>query len=341
MRAPYIPQRILVTGATGTLGRLILPALARLGAPVRALAHKGGPSISSLRIAEQREGDLERPLSLHGIADGCDVVVHAASPPGFTSLDRRRQRRIHVEGTEAVLRESQSAGAKLFILLGYTGTIQERADVTAPVDEETPPEAEYVSDSVRMIYEAEALVLEANRQQALRTVVVSQGVLASPGIPTALGGLMAAFLRRELPFRILDQVWLAPSDGGDMGRCVTAAIEHAHGGRRYFAVGECLRLGDLYARMTRLTGIAAPRRRLPDLLAEELGHLTPVLPPHSFLRQLVLPRELVLHLQRLAPLENARTRAELGLVPTPLDELILRFGRAEGVLAGDLAGAAG
>jgi hypothetical protein len=93
--------------------------------------------------------------------------------------------------------------------------------------------------------------------------------------------------------------------------------------------------------MTRLTGIAAPRRRLPDLLAEELGHLTPVLPPHSFLRQLVLPRELVLHLQRLAPLENARTRAELGLVPTPLDELILRFGRAEGVLAGDLAGAAG
>jgi nucleoside-diphosphate-sugar epimerase len=144
-----------------------------------------------------------------------------------------------------------------------------------------------------------------------------------------------------LPFRVLDQVWLAPSDGGDVGRCVAAAIQHGQGGRRYFAVGECLRLGDLYARMTRLTGVAAPRRRLPDLLAEELGHLTPVLPPRSFLRQLVLPRELVLHLQRLAPLENARTRAELGFAPTPVDDLILKFARTEGVLAGDLAGAAG
>ncbi len=341
MRPPYRPQRILLTGATGALGRLILPALTRLGVPVRALTHKGSPSISALRIAELRDGDLERPLSLHGIADGCDVVVHAATRPGFTSLDRRRQRRIHVDGTEAVLRESQSAGAKIFILLGYTGTIQERADTGTPIDEETPPEAEYQSDSVRMIYEAEALVLEANRQTSLRTMVVSQGVLASPGVPTALGGLIVTFLRRELPFRMLDEVWLAPSDGGDIGRCVAAAIEQGHGGRRYFATGECLRLGDLYNRMARLTGVAAPRRRLPDLLAEELGHLTPVLPAHSFLRQLVLPRELVLHLLRLAPLTNARTRAELGFAPTALDDLILRFARTEGVLPGHLAGAAG
>jgi hypothetical protein len=32
----------------------------------------------------------------------------------------------------------------------------------------------------------------------------------------------------------------------------------------------------------------------------------------------VLPRELVLHLKRLAPVENTRTRAELGFDPTPL-----------------------
>lgn len=341
MRPPYKPQRILLTGATSSLGRLVLPALTRLGVPVRALAHKGGPSISALRVSESRDGDLERPLSLHGIADGCDVVVHAATRPGFTSLDRRRQRRIHVDGTEAVLRESQSAGAKLFILLGYTGTIQERADISVPVDEGTPPEAEYESDSVRMIYEAEALVLEANRQTSLRTMVVSQGVLAAPGIPTALGGLIANFLRRELPFRMLDEVWLAPTDGSDIGRCVAAAIEYGHGGRRYFATGECVRLAELYNRMARLTGVPTPRRRLPNLLAEELGHLTPLLPPHSFLRQLVLPRELVLHLLRLAPLQNARTRSELGFAPTSLDDLILKFARTEGVLPGHLAGAAG
>ncbi len=341
MRPPYRPQRILLTGATGALGRLILPALTGLGVPVRALAHQGGPAISGLRIAERRDGDLERPLSLHGIADGCDVVIHAATRPGFARLGRERQRRINVDGTAAVLGESQSAGAKIFILLGYTGTVQERADISNTINEETPPEAEYESDSVRMIYEAEALVLEANRVGGLRTMVVSQGVLAAPGVPTALGGLIAALFRRELPFRLLDEVWLAPSDGEDVGRCVAAAIERGHGGRRYFATGECLRLGALYDRIASLTGVPAPRRRLPNLLVEELGHLTPMLPEHSFLRQMVLPRELVLHLLRLAPLENARTRTELGFMPTPLDTLLQNFARAESILAGHRAGAAG
>jgi dihydroflavonol-4-reductase len=341
MRLPYRPQRILLTGAADPVGRLLLPALAGLGAPIRALAHPGGPPLPASRIAELRLGDLERPGSLRGIADGCDVVVHAATRPGFTRLGRARQRRINVEGTEAVLRESQSAEAKVFVLLGYTGTIQERGVLSAPVDEETPPEGEYESDSVRMICEAEALVLEANRVGSLRTMVVSPGILAAPGVPTALGGLIATFLRRELPFRLLDEVWLAMSDGGEIGRGTVAAIERGRGGRRYFATGECLRLGQLYERMTRVTGIPAPRRRLPDLLVEELGMLTPVLPPRSFLRQLVLPRELVLHLLRLAPLDNTRTRAELGFSPTPLDDLLLRFARTEGILAGDVAGAAG
>jgi len=100
-----------VTGATGTLGRTILPALAGLGAPVRALAHRAEPSPAAARLAEFRSGDLERPESLHGLAEGCDVVVHAARRAGFTVLDRERQRRIMLDGTEAMLHEARSAGA--------------------------------------------------------------------------------------------------------------------------------------------------------------------------------------------------------------------------------------
>ena len=340
MRSHEKPRQILLTGATGTLGRTILPALAGLGAPVRALAHRAEPSPASVRLAEFRSGDLERPESLHGLAEGCDVVVHAARRAGFTVLDRERQRRIMLDGTEAMLHEARSAGASTFIQIGYTGTVQERGPWMGSVDEETPPEGEYESESVRIQYEAEAMVLEANRAASFRTMVVSPGVLASPRVPTALGELLGAFLRRELPYRLLDDVWIAVSEGSDVARCVAAAVVHGHGGRRYFATGECLTLGNIYERMSRLTGVPAPRRRIPDLLLEELGHLVPVLPPHSFLRQIVLPRELVLHLARLAPLTNARTRTELGFTPVPLDELILGFARTEGVLP-RAAGAAG
>jgi dihydroflavonol-4-reductase len=341
MRPPYRPQRILLTGVTGTPGRLLLPALAGFGAPIRALTHRAEPDASQRRFAEFRRGDLERPDSIRGLADGCDVVVHAARRGGFSVLDRDRQRRIHVGGTEAVLREAQSAGATIFVLLGYTGTIQEREDTGSPVDETTPPEAEYVSDTVRIQYESEALVLEANRANGLRTMVVSPGVLASPGTPTVLGGLIGAFLRRELPYRMLDDVWLAVTDGSDLGRCAASAIARGQGGRRYFATGECLRLGSLFDRLTRMTGVPSPRRRIPDLLVEELGFLTPLLPPQSFLRQLVLPRELVLHLRRLAPLTNVRTRSELSFDPTPLEEILAGYARQEGISPRDLASTAG
>ena len=341
MRSHERPRQILLTGATGTVGRLLLPAIAGLGAPIRAMVHRTLPSGVSVRLADFRAGDLERPAGIRGIAEGCDVVIHAARRAGFMVLDRERQRRIHVGGTEAMLKEARSAGASTFILIGYTGTVQERGAWTGSVDEDTPPEGEYESESVRIQYEAEAMVLEANRAGSFRTMVVSPGVLASPGVPTALGALLGAFLRRELPYRLLDDVWVAVSEGSDVARCVTAAIQRGQGGRRYFATGECLTLGNLYERASRLTGVPAPRRRIPDLLLEELGHLVPVLPPQSFLRQIVLPRELVFHLRRLAPLTNARTRAELGFEPVPLDDLILGFARAEGALPRDRAGLAG
>jgi len=328
MRAPYRPKRILISGATGTIGRALLPSLAGFQVPLRILQHQTSVNGILGRRAARGEsadtkvdvvrGDLLKAASLRGIAEGCDVVVHAAARTGFRNLGRDVQRRINVSGTEALLSEAQSAGARLFVLLGYTGTVQEREDPSRPVNEDTPPEGRYESEYVRMKFESEAMVLEANRAGGMATLVVSPGVLAQPGAETILGGFVKAFVTRELPFRLLSDVWLAITGGSDVGRCVAAAIEAGRGGRRYFVTGDCVRLGAVYDLLADLSGVPAPRRRVPDLLVEELGLLTPLLPRQSFLRQLVLPRELVLHLKRLAPVDNTRTRAELGFTPTPL-----------------------
>jgi len=343
MRSPYYPRRILIAGATGTVGSAVLPPLAAFGVPMRVLQHHrrfaapparpGGHEDRTGRPEiEVARGDLARPESLRGIAEGCDVVVHAAARTGFASLARDAQRRINVRGTEALLREAQSAGVRVFISIGYTGTVQERDDPSRPVNEDTLPEGRYESEYVRMKYEAEAMVLESNRAGGMITMVASPGVLAQPGAPTTLGGLVDLFVSGELPFRFLNEVWLATSDGSDVGRGVAAAIALGHGGRRYFLTGECCRLQEVYELLSEISGVPAPRRRLPDLLLAELGLLTPVLPRGSFLRRLVLPRELVLHLKRLAPVENARTRAELGLQPTPLRATLTAMIETEGNL---------
>ncbi|TMQ52613.1 MAG: NAD-dependent epimerase/dehydratase family protein [Candidatus Eisenbacteria bacterium] len=344
MRSPYRPRRILIAGATGTIGSAILPSLAGFGVPMRVLLHHrdlavplaGPPSLDDpgpRPTIEVARGDLSRPESIRGIAEGCDVLVHAAARTGFAGLARDAQRRVNVEGTQALLREAQSAGVRIFVLIGYTGTVQERDDTSRPVNEETLPEGRYESDYVRLKYETEAMVLESNRSGGMTTMVVSPGVLAQPGASTILGGFVELFVSGELPFRVLNEVWLATSDGADVGRGVASAIALGNGGRRYFLTGDCRRLQEIYGLLSEISGVPEPRRKLPDLLLEELGLLTPVLPRGSFLRRLVLPRELVLHMKRLAPVENARTRAELGLKPTPLRSTLTAMIGTEGDLA--------
>lgn len=322
MRPLFRPHRLLLTGASGTIGSRIGPALLDAGIPLRVLVHRHRPAwLTGRDDVEVRAGDLLTPSTLHGVTDGCDAVVHAAGRPGFGVLDRGTQRRVHVEGTRAMLHEASSAGCRVFVHVGYTGIVQERSD-SAAVDESTPPEGNYESAFVRTLMEAETLALEANQPGAFRTMVASHGVLVGAGLDALLTGLALLVLRQEVPYRFLDDVWLAITGPRDIGAGIAAALASGQGGRRYFLTGTTIRLGDFYARLGARGGVPMPRRRLPDLLVEELGLLAPVLPPLSFLRQVVLPRDLVLHLRRLAPLRNDRTISELGFAPEPLDEIV-------------------
>ncbi|MEY9929502.1 uncharacterized protein YbjT (DUF2867 family) [Catenulispora sp. GP43] len=72
---------ILVTGASGTLGRLLVPTLTRRGADVRALSRRtrGGAGPGGTGSFEWAVGDLGTGAGLDEAVDGADVIVHAAS----------------------------------------------------------------------------------------------------------------------------------------------------------------------------------------------------------------------------------------------------------------------
>jgi uncharacterized protein YbjT (DUF2867 family) len=74
-------MEILVTGGTGTLGRVVVERLQERGHVARVLSRRDGPG--------RMVGDLETGAGIAEAVRGVDAVVHAASRPGHDVVQAR------------------------------------------------------------------------------------------------------------------------------------------------------------------------------------------------------------------------------------------------------------
>jgi uncharacterized protein YbjT (DUF2867 family) len=93
---------VVVPGATGSLGRVLVPALVAAGHDVRAMTRSPG----KVRGATEVVADVLDPAALHEALAGADCVLHLASSP------RKNAQRVEVEGTRNLL-AARPAGASL------------------------------------------------------------------------------------------------------------------------------------------------------------------------------------------------------------------------------------
>jgi len=112
---------ILMTGATGFVGRAMLRRVLELGEPVRALvrapARADLPPHPKLQVVE---GNLCRPQSLSGAFHGIDTVIHLVGiliENGASTFER-----IHIQGTETMVGFSRGAGVKRYLQMSSLGT---------------------------------------------------------------------------------------------------------------------------------------------------------------------------------------------------------------------------
>jgi NADH dehydrogenase len=108
---------ILVTGATGTLGRLLVPLLLARGEPVRVLTRDPERAAAKLSGVEFVAGDVTRIEHGRRAVEGARVVVSAitgfASPAGVQAID--------AVGNATLAEAAAAAGVEHFVLMSVSG----------------------------------------------------------------------------------------------------------------------------------------------------------------------------------------------------------------------------
>lgn len=270
-------MKILVTGATGFLGRNAVAALA----PKHELRLLVRPAASRARFPASVEfvaGDVTDRASVESAAAGCEAILHAAALVRIDAPARDFDR-VNVGGLENVLAAAERSGARQvvyvssFIALGPTenGAGGELDETAPPL--ELPGRA-WINDYQRTKSLADARARRAIADGVPLTVVYP-GVIYGPGELTE-GNILVRHLldlaHRRLPALVgrAERRWNYVFVQ-DVAAGIAAIFERGKVGRRYLLGGENVSQGELYGLVAELGRIRVPRLRMPDFLAAASG----------------------------------------------------------------------
>lgn len=117
-------MKVLVTGATGSLGTPLLPALVAGGHEIRAFSRKerSAPGVEWVR------GDLSTGEGIASAVEGVDVILHAATHGGYEGGKMRITRaflhsgKTDVDGTARIVEAAKRAGTQQIVFTSIVGT---------------------------------------------------------------------------------------------------------------------------------------------------------------------------------------------------------------------------
>ena len=195
-------MKVLVTGATGFVGRAVVSRLRSAGLSVRTSSRSNDPN----NPGEHVIADLERPSTLDSLTAGCDAVIHLAArthQTGSAADEARRYRSANVEATARLVDAALRTGVGRFVYVSSIKVNGESTDGRAPFSaDEAPNPQDWYGASKR---EAEDLLRDATRSSAMDHVIVRPPLVYGPGVLANFAALVRAVERRmPLPLASID-----------------------------------------------------------------------------------------------------------------------------------------
>jgi dihydroflavonol-4-reductase len=312
---------VVVTGATGHIGNVLVRELVASAIEVRALApsFEDTTPLAGLDV-EIVEGDVLDCDSLLRAFAGADVVYHLAGVISITPGKRDLLYDVNVTGARNVAQACLDVGVRRLVHTSSIHALSEPPQGTV-IDESRgfDPESqrmEYSKTKAQGTLEALAAV-----DQGLDAVIVCPtGVIGPYDFkPSEMGQLFIDFASGRIKAYIDGAYDFV--DVRDVAHGLILAAEKGRRGEVYILSGEQITVPALMSILERLTGVHAPRVKLPAWFAEATADLGLLYYRMTNTRPL-FTRDSIRTLTSNSLVSSAKARRELSYTARPIRESI-------------------
>ncbi len=267
MTAGWAPERVLVTGASGMLGRATAAALRDRGHAVRTF-QRGPAGVPG--VPDER-GSVTDAAAVARAVQGCTAVVHLAAKVTLTGTEEEF-RAVNVEGTRALLGAARAAGVRRFVLVSSPSVAHVGLSIVGAGAGPADPERAR-GPYARTKAAAERLALAAHGPE-MRVLAVRPHVVWGPGDTQLVGRVLDRARRGRLPLLGAGAALIDTTYVDNAVDALVAALEAPAGawGSPYVVTnGEPRPVRDLVAGFCRAAGVPVPSWSVPPGVARTVG----------------------------------------------------------------------
>ncbi len=312
---------ILVTGATGHVGNVLVRELLAQEQQVRAmvLPNDKCASLEGLDV-ERVTGNVLDPASLDRAMDGVDVVYHLAGIISILPGAETLMRKVNVDGVRNTAQAALRAGVRRMVHISSIHAFK-RMPHGVCIDEHVP----FAPDSPAGAYdrtkaEGTLAVLETVEQGLDAVIACPTGVIGPYDyLNSEMGNVIRNFARKRLHFLVEGAYDFV--DVRDVAKGLILAADKGRKGETYILSGARIEIAQIKQIVQEFVGIHTPHIVAPMWLAaliariaEPFYRLTHAIPKFT--------QYSLRTVQDNCDFSHAKAESELGYRPRPLRESI-------------------
>ncbi|MGO1735138.1 MAG: NAD-dependent epimerase/dehydratase family protein [Leucobacter sp.] len=260
---------VLVTGASGFLGRAVSTELLAAGHDVRTLQRRPSGVAGVTDIL----GSITDPLHVARAVDGAEGIVHLAAKVSLAG-PTEEFRAVNVEGTRLLLDAAERAGVSRVVHVS-SPSVAHAGSALAGVGAEPASPDRARGNYARTKAQAELLALSRDRT-TMQVIVIRPHLVWGPGDTQLVGRIVDRARRGRLPLlnggtALIDTTYIDNAASG-----IVAALHRtdtAHGRAYVLTNGEPRPVGELLAAMCVAAGVRPPGWSIPARLGRVAGSL--------------------------------------------------------------------